>query len=119
MQWIMTRIATSIEESNELLELGINPNTADMMWKYNHNTHKHDDVPKVLTVKNWDDYYNKDIPAWSLSRLIELIPTEVKLCKTDSNLYFCQGLLHDSAIGAVITLIESLHDLGRLNFNNL
>lgn len=68
----MARIATTIEESKRLLELGIDPNTADMRWKYNHNTHKHDDIPQVLAVRNWDDPYNKDIPAWSLGKLFDI-----------------------------------------------
>lgn len=70
----MARIATSIEESKRLLGLGIDPNTADMRWRYNHNEHKHDDIPQVLAVRNWDDPYNKDIPAWSLGALLDLMP---------------------------------------------
>jgi len=68
----MEKLLTTIEESKKLLELGIDPNTADMRWRYNHNIHKHDDIPQVLMVRNWDDPYNKDIPAWSLGALIKV-----------------------------------------------
>ena len=69
----MEKIATTIEESRRLLELGINPDTADMRWRYDHNAHRHDDIPQVLDVRNWDDEYNKDIPAWSLDPLKRML----------------------------------------------
>lgn len=114
----MARIATSIEESKRLLELGIYPNTADMRWRYNHNTHKHDDIPQVLAVRNWDDPYNKDIPAWSLGALLDI-------CPYDRDVYFDRnryGIWIDTElttmpfdgdyIGAVVKTIELLVNEG-------
>lgn len=71
----MDKICTDVEQSKKLIEEGINVNTADMFWEYDHNTHTFNDVPKVLAVKNWDDPYNKNLPAWSLSALLGLMPT--------------------------------------------
>lgn len=64
----MNKICTSIEQSQKLLELGIDVNTADMYWWYS---------GKRYYVESMDDDdFNKksDIPAWSLSALLELMP---------------------------------------------
>lgn len=70
----MNKICTTIEQSKRLIELGIDINMADMYWEYNHNIHAYDDIPRVVVINNWDDDYNKDIPAWSLSALLGLMP---------------------------------------------
>ena len=44
-----------------------------MFWRYNHNIHTYDDIPKILVVNNWDDDYNKDIPCWSLAALLDIL----------------------------------------------
>ena len=67
----MSKICTSIKQSQKLIELGINVNTADM-----------DYIPFANDPKNYDcviNIYNNEhednwIPAWSLSALLELIP---------------------------------------------
>ena len=64
----MNKICTSIEQSQKLLELGIDVKTADMYWWYS---------GKRYYVESMDDDdFNKksDIPAWSLSALLELMP---------------------------------------------
>ena len=62
----MARIATSIEESKRLLELGIGKNTADMC----HEWIGSDDVYSLRIGKCYDVL---DIPAWSLGALIIII----------------------------------------------
>ena len=61
----MNKICTSIDQSKKLIELGIDVNTADMRYL------------------DGDDYQVKDgtldyedIPAWSLSALMNLLPSE-------------------------------------------
>ena len=71
----MNNICTDTSQSQKLIELGIDTNTADMFWEYDHNTHTFKNVPKVLVLKNWDDPYNKNVPAWSLPALLELLPS--------------------------------------------
>lgn len=71
---------TDIEQSKKLAEI-LPLESADMYWEYNHNIHTYDDIPRMLVVNNWDDYYNKDIPAWSLNALLELMPIETHLYK--------------------------------------
>jgi len=57
-----TKICTSIEQSQKLIELGIDRKTADMCWQNN-------EFPIGF---NDEDA----IPAWSLSALLELIPKD-------------------------------------------
>ena len=67
----MNKICTTIEQSKKLIELGIDVNTADMCYRivaYNPNdTHVYQPYCFVGTLES-------DIPAWSLSALISLMP---------------------------------------------
>ncbi len=84
----MNKICTDIEQSKRLIELGIDANTDDMWWaeRYRGHTTKDyqyivDDTPfyYLSFTKPSDDNYSldaiNDIPAWSLSALLELTPT--------------------------------------------
>ena len=87
-----TQVTTTIEQSQKLLELGIKPETADMTHHYQGSVDYYElkDIAftKVmhlleLTNKNpilgrsGDDLYAKDIPAWSLHRLMAMIPASL------------------------------------------
>ena len=70
----MSNIATTIEQSKHLLELGLDPKTADMYY-----------LPQVMndgeTLWPIDDGYDlddADQPAWSLSALLEVMPPFIK-----------------------------------------
>lgn len=65
---VMNKICTSIEQSKKLIELGIDINTADMCW-CNEND--------VITVPYIDAAITY-CPAWSLSVLLQLIPSKDK-----------------------------------------
>ena len=69
----MIQIATSIEQSNKLLELGLSSESADMCWALPCAiAEKVEDIPPQLYV---EPYCSADIaPAWSLSRLESKIP---------------------------------------------
>ena len=60
-----SQICTSREQSERLLALGLKKETADMCWMYGEVLSCN---PPELTV---------DIPAWSLHRLIEMMPEEM------------------------------------------
>ena len=73
----MSKNCTDIEQSQKLIELGIDVNTADMMW---------DDWSLIdegwkLSVGYYPeiekDYGRKCYPAWSLSALLSVIPQEI------------------------------------------
>ena len=65
----MNKICTSIEQSKRLIELGIDVNSADMVY------HKNLDGTYNLRVVN--NILEYDIPAWSLSALLELMPSHL------------------------------------------
>lgn len=68
----MNKIGTSIEQSKKLVELGIDVNTADIVYNIFDESYIRHDTPI-------DKYHT---PSWSLSALIELIPDECRMEKT-------------------------------------
>lgn len=65
----MNMIATTSEQSQRLLRCGVSADTADMHY-----------FKDILSVGHlvWDTPFPKKIfPAWSLSRLLELLPKEI------------------------------------------
>ena len=60
-----SQICTSRVQSERLLALGLKKETADMCWMYG----------EVLSCNPPEP--NVDIPAWSLHRLIEMMPLDV------------------------------------------
>jgi len=76
-------VCTSYEQSKSLLELGLDPNTADM--KYDPRW----DIPVIISEYDYDshlnynpEYENTDIPAWSLTALLALMP-KIKFFKDE------------------------------------
>lgn len=68
----MSQIATTIEQSKRLLDAGLDPESADMSWV-------EVDTPWRKDTKTIDELCvdnpipHRSTPAWSLSRLIDLI----------------------------------------------
>lgn len=105
------QIATTREQSNKLLELGINSNTADMSWHFTNSKseslqwelktnplvtkenffgkieklasplHKHSDGSPMTGEEVFDKIWGKDLPAWSLGALIKLLPETIDTYK--------------------------------------
>lgn len=67
----MNKISTSIEQSKRLLELGIDFDTADMMWII-------DGVNNPYIAVTDINENLHDTPAWSLYALLKLIPNKDK-----------------------------------------
>jgi hypothetical protein len=63
----MSNIATTIEQSTHLLELGLDPKTADMVYLFEDR-----EYPCVLKEPDYLD--GSDTLAWSLSALLEVMP---------------------------------------------
>lgn len=74
----MNKICTSIEQSQKLIDLGIDVSTADMCWQNN-------EFPIGF---NDDDA----IPAWSLSALLDIIEP------VNNNTYTLKGTLDGGAM---------------------
>lgn len=105
-----SKIATTKEQSQRLLSLGLKPETADMVYHYTKSRvkalewelqpqtptlrgkfwtperiaklsspfHKHADGTPMTGEEIFDELWGKDIPAWSLSRLLELLPKRIE-----------------------------------------
>ena len=81
-----SQICTSIEQSRKLLALGLKKETADMYWLRMVKDYKGDDIPTIrdkwwlsfvgFTVGAGFEQY-ECIPAWSLHRLICMLPEEI------------------------------------------
>lgn len=69
---------TDIEQSKRLLELGIRKETADCGHFYGTDEHlEYRYWSTEILDGNWKSYWDvtdEDIPAWSMGRLIEIIP---------------------------------------------
>lgn len=101
-----SQIATTRELSEQLLALGLKPETADMVYHYTKSRvksmewelqaktptlrgqfwtperisklkspfHKHPDGSLMTGEEIFDSLWGKDVPAWTLARLLELMP---------------------------------------------
>lgn len=70
-----TMVCTSIEQSNRLIELGINPKTADMGWFKAYSLREEIYKPYIKGYKL--ENHQSDIPAWSIYKLIEIISIDI------------------------------------------
>lgn len=68
----MARIATSIEESKRLLELGIDSNTADMRWYREQKWFPYELQPYPYNESIITDGNESMKPAWSLGKLFDI-----------------------------------------------
>ena len=79
-----SQICTTREQSKRLLSLGLKKETADMVYEphYINGVLKDYFEPKILEKKVleymlMDEAFKDYIPAWSLGRLIEMIPKNI------------------------------------------
>ena len=75
----MNKICTSIEQSKKLIELGIDVNTADMIYQPimdidSMNNVGFATIPLCFPFNEVKECNVQYLPAWSLSALLELIP---------------------------------------------
>lgn len=73
------QIATTPEQSQRLIACGVGYKTADMTLSYNNGYYE-----LMATPFHYGCFDEKDAPAWSLSALLALLPTEIK----EDNGYF-------------------------------
>ena len=69
----MDKICTDREQSQKLIELGIDVNTADMLWTYDFMVN---DINGLNVISDYLKPEENDIPAWSLTALMNLLPSE-------------------------------------------
>lgn len=73
----MTRGYTTIEQSKHLVELGLNPSTADMCYPHfiRGGADTYNETPEIAE----DIDYPYEMPCWSLTALLELMPCPIIL----------------------------------------
>lgn len=72
----MNKICTSIEQSQKLIELGISLDTADMYHAPDANIIMAESYITKAEDETLIPAYKRAVPAWSLSSLINLLPSE-------------------------------------------
>jgi len=81
----MSNIATSINQSKKLIEFGLDVNTADMYWvTYENQTY--------LTSMDKEFDKRTDTYAWSLSRLLELMPDYIAVQSINNHIKVSETL---------------------------
>ena len=76
----MNKICTSQEQSKKLIELGIDKTTDDMFWDTLSTKNPEAQVDNHHLVDEYDDEHR--VPAWSLSALMNLLPSEFEYFET-------------------------------------
>lgn len=124
------KICTDIKQSNELLEIGLSFETADMCWELDKNCsiEAYNLVPLIrYSTKERKELFEKDkelIPAWSLSALLQLFPHDdthgVELnnyCGANDRVWFVRGnygftfiRIKDEPIDGLVELILELKE---------
>ena len=111
----MNKICTSIKQSQRLVELGIDVNTADMCYGIDDDTLKYNDSPWLIPYYKYTikEHY---IPCWSLAALLNMIDSQSGLCK-DYDLWICYDNRkshitkhYENAIDAVFEMIVWLKE---------
>lgn len=88
---------TTIEQGEKLLELGLNPDTADMYYFCDPTLAGNIMYPTLIVVEKHlhsrlPEYNKGDIPCWSLGALLEVMPI------IDDHTYHLSGTLNKGAI---------------------
>ena len=86
----MSKICTTIKQSQKLVELGIDVNSADIAWYSSY-------AKDGYSIRMLNDAYplemigeeHDEIPCWSLSALLELMPEKTGIAKDYTDFYFC------------------------------
>lgn len=78
----MSKICTSIDQCKKLIELGIDVNTANMIYQPTMDIDSmknvgFDKTPLCIPFNEVKECNVQYLPAWSLSALLELIPTSI------------------------------------------
>ena len=126
----MNKICTSLEQSKKLIELGIDVNTADMVYLRAYLGEERDYIllidsyPEEYTEKGDGSLipvYDEHIPAWSLSALLELIPSVICLSNHEgkyniryANEFIIDQKLHDSYIDACYEVVVWLKENNKI-----
>ena len=116
-----SQICTTREQSERLLALGLKKETADMYWLDHALTEDYEDWRAIPIYNDWEEWQRYGIPAWSLGRLIKLMPrtailhTEEGNVRIDIDMYAIEILVNDDSIAEAVSVIEWLIKEGYFN----
>lgn len=113
---IMKKICTDINQSKKLIELGIDISTADMLWTYDFMVN---DINGLNVISEQLKPEENDIPAWSLTALMGLIPPGNILLRDALNgKYKCINTVdsdyYDNPVDAAFEMVVWLKQNGKL-----
>lgn len=111
-----TKMCTSIEQSKKLLNLGLDPSTADMYYSYYGNSRYNPTI--AYKGQQWflcqiRNSLHDDIPCWSLTALLELMPLFIRTDNGDYNFSLARG----GAGAYTFSYIHSLKEPWELGYN--
>ena len=69
---------TDLEQSKKLAEI-LPIESADMYYLYDEHMEMYDDYPRLIT--DIDEFWDNDVPCWSLAALLDVIPYNVSFNK--------------------------------------
>lgn len=99
----MMQIATTLEQSRRLLELGLDPQTADMYIFNLVSPNGKVDGTNVRYIFKEDlspfTEVPEIIPAWSLTALVELLPKHYQLARESGGYFYCHHVQAEEADG--------------------
>ena len=111
------KICTDIAQSKKLIELGIDKTTADMMWV-------NDGLGEPFLAVFNDNINDEDVPAWSLSALLNLIMLDCKIEKipVDQSGDFVYNIIYkdivtdgqEDIVDACVDMLEKLKEIDLL-----
>ena len=114
-----SQICTTREQSDRLLALDLKQETADMKYPCTREyyggvlTEGTSSLPIIIDTED-DDITEYDTPAWSLGRLIKLMPktaimhTQEGDARIDIDMYAIEILVSDDSIAEAVSVIEWL-----------
>lgn len=118
-----TKICTDIEQSEKLIEFGIDVNTADMCHRFRWSN---DSFILLPCAEKAREPITDDIPAWSLAALLNILKDNIKIEKTglDQSDMFTYSIVgdgydyktyeHRELIDACYEMIVKLHEKNEL-----
>lgn len=104
---VVTDNYTTQSQSKELLEHGLDPSTADMIWTYDFMV---GDVTCINIISDLLKPESPDIPAWSLSQLLNMLPERIVIGDVDYYLRITKYEVRYILEGNVVFGVESEKD---------
>ena len=88
-----SQICTTRKQSDQLLALGLKKETADCIWCEVLTLTKDNPIQWHLLAEHINKHDDKHIPAWSLHRLIEMMPSFIDIGEHNYMFSIIQGKL--------------------------